>query len=397
MASGHCSSTPARFSSFRITAWRCGWYFIAVTVVAVGVAVRIGFVALRLAAWALVVLPFVAWLDTHQSSQWIVPNLVSAIAVFALHALAQLDIVFRFDQRLGRFDNQLQHLNGYALVAMVYVAIEHVALAWAPYAVLAIAVLHAVIARLLWRPDRGAALHALAVAIGAATIALALRLDGPWLTVALGIEGLAVIVVGLQLGQQWFRLAGFGFIIAAVLRYIDLSLSATPTVFKLFQDQPFGVGAFLAGVLYLAAWRYRQLATEGHREGQQGLLLAVLLGSVMLVVALSAENRVVLGSQRRDVSRRRLREQSRALLHLDAVRERLRRRRHVARLRPIRYLAMVLFGITVLKVFLIDLSALGGIYRILGFIGLGIVLLAVSFVYQRGRRRKPPEVEPGPA
>ena len=54
---------------------------------------------------------------------------------------------------------------------------------------------------------------------------------------------------------------------------------------------------------------------------------------------------------------------------------------------PIRYLAMGLFGITVLKVFLVDLSALGGIYRILGFIGVGVVLLAVSFVYQRARRR----------
>ena len=30
-------------------------------------------------------------------------------------------------------------------------------------------------------------------------------------------------------------------------------------------------------------------------------------------------------------------------------------------------------------------------------LGLGIVLLAVSFVYQRARRRKPPEVEAGPA
>jgi len=372
-------------------------YFIAVTVVAVGVAVRIGSVALRLAAWALVVLPFVAWLDTHQSSQWIVPNLVSAIAVFALHALAQLDIVFRFDQRLGRFDNQLQHLNGYALVAMVYVAIEHVALAWAPYAVLAIAVLHAVIARLLWRPDRGAALHALAVAIGAATIALALRLDGPWLTVALAIEGLAVIVVGLQLGQQWFRLAGFGFIIAAVLRYIDLSLSATPTVFKLFQDQPFAVGAFLAGVLYLAAWRYRQLATEGHREGQQGLLLAVLLGSVMLVVALSAENRVywdLRGETSADAGFASSLALSFIWMLCASAFVAVGMWRDFA---PIRYLAMVLFGITVLKVFLIDLSALGGIYRILGFIGLGIVLLAVSFVYQRGRRRKPPEVEAGPA
>ena len=64
---------------------------------------------------------------------------------------------------------------------------------------------------------------------------------------------------------------------------------------------------------------------------------------------------------------------------------------------PIRYLAMALFGITVLKVFLVDLSALGGIYRILGFIGVGVVLLAVSFVYQRARRKKPPEPQTGTA
>ena len=52
---------------------------------------------------------------------------------------------------------------------------------------------------------------------------------------------------------------------------------------------------------------------------------------------------------------------------------------------PLRFLAMALFGLTVLKVFLVDLSSLGGIYRILGFIGVGLVLLAVSFLYQRGR------------
>ena len=372
-------------------------YFIAVTVVTVAIAVRMGSTALRLTAWVLVVLPFVAWLDTHQSSQWIVPNLVSAIAVFALHAVAQLDIVFRFDRRLGRADNQLQHLNGYALIAMVYVALENVALALAPLAVLAIGVLHVVIAWLLRTKDRGAALHALAVAVGAVTIALALHLDGPWLTIALGIEGLAVIIVGMQLAQPWFRLGGFGLIIAAILRYIDLSLGATPTVFSLFRDQPFAVGAFLAGVLYLAAWRYRAFATGGHREGEQGMLVAVLLGSVMLVVALSAENSVY-WDLRGETSADAGFASSLALSFIWTLCASafiaLGMWRNFA---PIRYLAMALFGLTVLKVFLVDLSALGGIYRILGFIGVGVVLLAVSFVYQRTRRKKPPEPQTGTA
>ena len=50
---------------------------------------------------------------------------------------------------------------------------------------------------------------------------------------------------------------------------------------------------------------------------------------------------------------------------------------------PIRYFAIVLFGIALLKVFLVDLETLGGVYRIAGFMVVGLVLLVVSFLYQR--------------
>jgi uncharacterized membrane protein len=39
--------------------------------------------------------------------------------------------------------------------------------------------------------------------------------------------------------------------------------------------------------------------------------------------------------------------------------------------------------LTVLKVFLYDLSALSGFYRVLSFLGLGVALILVSLVYQR--------------
>src|SRR5262249_51886641 len=52
---------------------------------------------------------------------------------------------------------------------------------------------------------------------------------------------------------------------------------------------------------------------------------------------------------------------------------------------PIRLLAILLFGVTILKVFLMDLSDLEKAYRIISFIGLGIILLAVSFMYQKYR------------
>jgi uncharacterized membrane protein len=55
------------------------------------------------------------------------------------------------------------------------------------------------------------------------------------------------------------------------------------------------------------------------------------------------------------------------------------------RVRSLRIIAIVLFGIAILKIFFYDLSFLETLYRIISFIGLGIILLTVSYLYQRYR------------
>ncbi len=51
-----------------------------------------------------------------------------------------------------------------------------------------------------------------------------------------------------------------------------------------------------------------------------------------------------------------------------------------------RYGALALFGLAVVKVFLVDLSAVRTAYRIVSFLILGVVLLLVSLLYQKARR-----------
>ncbi len=51
--------------------------------------------------------------------------------------------------------------------------------------------------------------------------------------------------------------------------------------------------------------------------------------------------------------------------------------------RTVRIIAIVLFGIAILKIFFYDLSFLETLYRIVSFIGLGIILMTVSYLYQR--------------
>ncbi|MFC2135667.1 DUF2339 domain-containing protein [Bacteroidota bacterium] len=56
------------------------------------------------------------------------------------------------------------------------------------------------------------------------------------------------------------------------------------------------------------------------------------------------------------------------------------------KVRIIRITAIVIFGIAILKMFLYDLSFLDTVYRIISFIGLGLILLAASFLYQKYKK-----------
>ena len=55
-----------------------------------------------------------------------------------------------------------------------------------------------------------------------------------------------------------------------------------------------------------------------------------------------------------------------------------------------RWQALVLIAFTIGKVFLFDVSALQQGYRILSFIALGAVLMAISYVYHRDWLRLTP-------
>jgi uncharacterized membrane protein len=64
------------------------------------------------------------------------------------------------------------------------------------------------------------------------------------------------------------------------------------------------------------------------------------------------------------------------------------------RSQPARLASAAIVLITVGKVFLIDLSDLEGVYRALSFIGLGLVLVGIGWLYQRLVFR-PPAPPPG--
>jgi uncharacterized membrane protein len=68
----------------------------------------------------------------------------------------------------------------------------------------------------------------------------------------------------------------------------------------------------------------------------------------------------------------------------------------VRRARLLRLMALALLALTTLKVFLLDLGELDRAYRIVSFIVLGAILLAVSYLYQKSQQRAAAEEEATP-
>jgi uncharacterized membrane protein len=65
-------------------------------------------------------------------------------------------------------------------------------------------------------------------------------------------------------------------------------------------------------------------------------------------------------------------------------------------LHALRLAGLALLGVTVAKVFLFDLATLSSMYRVVSFIGLGVLLLAGAFVWQRLRPRALPDMREAP-
>jgi uncharacterized membrane protein len=60
----------------------------------------------------------------------------------------------------------------------------------------------------------------------------------------------------------------------------------------------------------------------------------------------------------------------------------------------LRWASLVVVVLAMGKVFLLDAAVLTGLYRVASFLGLGLSLMAIGYVYQRVLFRRPAEPSP---
>ena len=358
-------------------------YLIAFTAVGLWLTAEPHRPGLRLFVLAGAYIPLFGTLTLPDGLSWLVPNTVTVVAIAALHVMAILDRVLRQEHELETSELVALHVSLLGLFGLLFQTIEP---AYPEYRG-AIGAVLALVAIALWQllqsRDFVASLNACAVAFTLTALAMAVQFDGRAVVVGWAAEGAAATWLGLRAGSFAFQAGGLALWGLAVARLLDRYFT-TPAGFTAVFNERALTTFFVVLLAYGLAALYSRYRDTVKDAGRTRAVLHVA-ASIVTILWITAE----VGSYwdiRYDTPQAYLYHQlglSLAWGVYGALLIVLGLRRSYA---PDRYIGITVLALTVLKVFFVDLWQLGGIYRVIGFLGFGVLLVAVSYLYQRRRQ-----------
>src|SRR6266403_1781854 len=223
-----------------------------------------------------------------------------------------------------------------------------------------------------------------AIAIAFLTIAIPLKLDAQWITIGWLVESAALLWISVRTETDFLRYLAVAALTLGIIRLLFYDQFHTETLLFNTRFATYAVAiAVLGGIAIFG---------ERHAAEQEMVFIRVAVVGVNLLalIALTWEasdyfNRQLTSSvsvipNYRQFSLARDFSYSAIWLIYGAALMTIGFRQRSA---FVRWQSLLLIAFTIGKVFFYDVSQLGGSYRILSFIGLGAVLLGISFIYQR--------------
>jgi len=324
--------------------------------------------------------------------------------------LAGFFLIFAFAPRLVQAKSaDGEQLSGWDALALVLLPIANAALGfiafyalldrpgidWAqPWLAVAFAAFYLMLLRL---PAQGrlkeshallSALHLSAVVVFL-TIAIPLKAHGRWLTIGWLVEGAALLWTASRVRSLLLRVLAVLCLALGLVALVTINPDSSTT--PIFNER-FGTYCVAIAVFVFTAWVARK--AKGEADSEQALpwpafaVAAALAVNVLILLAVSLEIHGYWWSLRwhsgmNAYSDYRMYAQftySAWFMLFGAILLAAGLWRRSAFLR---WQALVLLAVSIGKVFLVDISELSQGYRIVSFLGLGALLLGVSFVYQR--------------
>lgn len=338
-------------------------------------------------SFLLTIIYFWGWYDTFYTPSRLEGTIVFATLFFILYSVLPVLNAAKL-ARLREIDIFITLANALAYLSALYVMLWPRDRWPLTLLVLALSAAYLAITRVVPAPKSGdpplARLIFAGLALTFATLAIPIRLDGKWITLAFAVEGAILAWTGFRAAVGLLRSAGYVLLAISALRVLVFPLPAEQFLF----NERFATYVVLIACLGAVLWAARQYSSAlgNNEEGVLGFVVVAM--NVYAVVALSLEvwdyfGHIGSGGLAQHLALSLLWTGYAAALILLGVRNQSA---------LLRWQALTLFGLAVIKVFLYDSSFLDRFYRILSFLVLGLVLLMVSFLYQRklsSRRSSP--------
>jgi hypothetical protein len=343
----------------------------------------------RLLGWLAVSLPFLGWLSGRPFTAG---SRAALFAMFGLHLLAELRTLSRDRTRLDPLDTALLHLNGLGLLAGLLISFPRWDTAGMSTVTAGVAGGYALLAAAVRTRHDSAYLHYVALASAAAAGALALRFQGTWVTLGWAVEGALLAWLGLRERRQWLRAGGGVLLALAIWNGIDALDRDAGAMRTAFVNASALSMLAIAALLGWVAQRYARAGDTLRRGPAPAIAACMLTAAVLVLFVLTNEINRIYGvyAWRRDVEAGAmaggaadLARQVTLSIVWAAYGVLLVGLGIARRYAPIRYLAILLLAATIAKVFFVDLATLDRVYRVLSVAGLGVLLIAASYLYQR--------------
>jgi len=211
------------------------------------------------------------------------------------------------------------------------------------------------------------------------TLAIPIRLDGKWLTIGWAVEGAVLIWSGLRIRIAALRYAGFLLFVVTACRLVIISIPAG----QFLMNARFGT--FLVAVACFLASCYFARAEGVELEYQEQMIFlgTAIAANILALAALSLEvwdlfQRMPSLGIDTGLAQELALSMLWLVYALGLIVAGLWKKSAV-----LRWQALTLLGVVIVKVFIFDLSSLERFYRIVSFMLLGLALLMISFYYQR--------------
>jgi uncharacterized membrane protein len=355
---------------------------------------------LLIMSFAGTLLLYLGWYSTFYTRSQLGLTLAFGTLFFAVFAVAPLVMLQPEDEAplFASIPAILAFVNAAVYFLQAYVMVEEVDKTDMAWFALALAAVYIFLSRQVHtrKITRGSTqilqfLH-LAVALGFITVAIPIRLDAHWITIGWFVEAGILLWVADRVKSELLNIFALG---ALVLGVVRLLLIDNFYVTELMFNMRMATYSVAVVVLGAVAWYGARRADEA---GRIVAAVAVIALNVLALTALSHEvadyysrQMPVLRPGRNQWNPAYASDWRRIQIERDfsysalwmAYGAMLMAVGFFRRSAFVRWQALVLIAVTIVKVFVYDVSQLDRGYRIVSFIVLGALLLAISFVYQR--------------